>query len=73
VYAAPEALVFASVDEQPDARELREIQQQRERVEDQLASSAVDEEEQLAHQRRAEKASYLRRKLEEREASQRQD
>jgi hypothetical protein len=60
------------VNDPEDTQELRKSQLKREMAEAELASSAVDEEELLQHQRRAEKAQYLRQKLEEREASETQ-
>jgi hypothetical protein len=59
--------------DEPDTQELRKAQLQREMAEAELAESAVDEEELAQHQRRAEKAQYLRKKLEDREASETQD
>ena len=59
-------------EEQPDTRELREAQSRREVDEDALARSAADEQETAIHQRRAEKANYLRQKLEERSKSERE-
>jgi hypothetical protein len=58
--------------EEGDTEELRKAQLQREMAEQELASAAVDEEELSQHQRRAEKAAYLRRKLEERAESETQ-
>ena len=52
-----------------ETEELREAQRKRELTEQELAGSAADEEEFAQHQRRAEKAKYLRRKLEERSES----
>jgi hypothetical protein len=53
-------------EEQPDTRELRRAQARREAEERALAGSAPDEQESATHERRAEKARYLREKLEER-------
>jgi hypothetical protein len=61
------------MDDEPDTQGLRKAQLQREMAEAELAHSARDEEEFAQHQRRAEKAEYLRKKLEEREASETQD
>jgi len=58
--------------EEPETRELREAQARREREEGRLAHAALDEEESSQHERRAEKARYLRQKLEERAASERE-
>jgi hypothetical protein len=57
--------------EEPDTRELREAQQRREAEEEELASRAPDEEESAQHERRADKARYLKQKLEQREESER--
>jgi hypothetical protein len=57
---------------EPDTTRLKVQQRQREVAEQQLAGSAGEEEEAAQHERRAEKASYLRAKLEERERSERQ-
>jgi hypothetical protein len=45
---------------------LRDAQQAREREERRLAEAADDPAEERAHERRADKAAYLREKLEER-------
>jgi hypothetical protein len=58
--------------EEPDTKELREAQARRVREELEMARSASDEEELAQHERRAEKAGYLRQKLEERAASERE-
>jgi hypothetical protein len=52
-------------------RELKREQLQREQRESELARSTEDEHESAQHERRADKAHYLRRKLEEREQSER--
>jgi hypothetical protein len=49
-----------------DARRLRDEQAARADTEERLAEGAREEEETLAHERRAEKAEYLREKLEQR-------
>ena len=59
--------------DEPDTQELRKAQLAREHTEAELAETSVDEQELAQHQRRAEKANYLRQKLEEREASEAQD
>ena len=59
-------------DEQPDTSELRRVQSRREAEEQSLARAAADDEETAIHQRRAEKAHYLREKLEERARSERE-
>jgi hypothetical protein len=51
--------------------ELRIEQHERESREDRLARSSSDAREVAQHERRAQKAHYLRRKLEERDASER--
>jgi hypothetical protein len=62
------------MDEDPETRELREAQRKREESESELARDALDEQESAQHERRAEKARYLREKLEERaEAERHQD
>ena len=67
------ALALRSVaDEDPDTQELREAQARRVREELELARSASDEEEESQHSRRADKAEYLRQKLEERAESERE-
>jgi hypothetical protein len=58
--------------DEEDTQELRKAQLQRELTEQKMARAAVDEEELSQHQRRAEKAAYLRRKLEERAESETQ-
>jgi hypothetical protein len=52
--------------------ELKIVQADREATEREAAESAIDEEEVAQHERRADKARYLREKLEEREESERQ-
>ncbi len=52
--------------------ELREAQRKREQVEIEQARAADDEQEAAQHQRRADKARYLRRKLEERASAERE-
>lgn len=58
--------------EEPDTKELREAQARRVREELEMARSASVGEELAQHERRAEKAGYLRQKLEERAASERE-
>jgi hypothetical protein len=53
----------------PEADELRAGQLKREADEQELARSTDDEHEVAQHQRRAQKARYLREKLDERAAS----
>ena len=60
-------------DEQPETDELRDAQLRREAEERELAQSAGDEEETAQHERRAEKARYLREKLDERADSEREE
>jgi hypothetical protein len=59
------------MEEDPTTEELRTIQRQRELAEREQASHAPDEDEAAQHERRAEKAEYLREKLEERAESER--
>jgi hypothetical protein len=59
--------------EEPETRELRKLQHEREEAETEQAETALTEDEAVQHQRRAEKAAYLRRKLEERAESERED
>ena len=58
-------------EEREAARLLRGQQQERERSESELARTSEDAEETAQHRRRADKAAYLREKLEERERSER--
>jgi hypothetical protein len=55
--------------EDPDTEELLSTQAARESEERELAEVAPEEEETLQHERRAEKARYLREKLHERARS----
>jgi hypothetical protein len=59
------------VDEDREAAELREQQRERERHEAELARASQDPDETAQHERRADKAAYLREKLEQREQSER--
>jgi hypothetical protein len=59
-------------EDQHKTEELKIVQADREATEREAAKSAIDEEEVAQHQRRADKARYLREKLEEREESERQ-
>jgi hypothetical protein len=63
--------VLAMADEQHKTEELKIVQADREATERDAARSAVDEDEVAQHERRADKARYLREKLEEREESER--
>jgi hypothetical protein len=58
-------------DEQHKTEELKVIQTEREVEERERAQSARDDDEAAQHERRADKARYLREKLEERERSER--
>ena len=58
--------------EEPDTEELRRAQSAREAQEEAMAQGARDEEETAQHERRADKARYLRDKLEERAESERE-
>ena len=55
--------------EEPETEELLSQQLAREHAERQMADTAPVEEESLEHKRRAEKARYLREKLDERAQS----
>ena len=57
--------------EEPDTKELRLAQSRREAEEEELAQSASDEQETEQHKRRADKARYLKEKLQERAESER--
>ena len=63
--------VLGMRDEQHKTEELKIVQADREAAEREAAKSAVDEDEVAQHERRADKARYLRKKLEEREESER--
>jgi hypothetical protein len=58
--------------EEQETEELKKLQLQREADEQERARSATDEEETAQHERRADKARYLREKLEQRAASERE-
>jgi hypothetical protein len=58
--------------EEPETAELKKVQAEREADEQAHARTARDEDEAAAHERRAEKAHYLREKLEERAESERE-
>ncbi len=58
--------------EEPDTEQLRAEQLKREHEERKAAENAAAEEETAQHARRAEKARYLREKLEERAESERE-
>lgn len=59
-------------DPDPETAELKIRQRERERTERRLAHTAPEEDEAAQHARRADKASYLQEKLEERERSERE-
>jgi hypothetical protein len=59
-------------EEQHKTEELKIVQADREAAAREAAESAVDEEEFAQHERRADKARYLREKLEDRAESERQ-
>ena len=61
------------MDEDPTTEELRLRQAERERAERGAEDEAVTEESTEAHRRRADKAAYLREKLEQRAESERPD
>jgi hypothetical protein len=58
--------------DQSDTGKLKAEQLQRQLAEERMAQRAPEEDEAAQHERRAEKASYLRTKLEEREQSERE-
>jgi hypothetical protein len=57
--------------EDGEAERLLAEQRERERIENERAEQALDESERREHERRSEKAGYLREKLEERLDSER--
>ena len=59
-------------DSEPTTEELRAVQADRERTERELAEEAPDPREERAHERRAERAAYLREKLDEQAESERE-
>jgi hypothetical protein len=59
------------VDPDPHTEELRLTQADRERAERRLADESPEEQETSQHERRADKARYLREKLEQRAESER--
>jgi hypothetical protein len=59
-------------DPDPETAELKLRQRDREMAEQRMAEEAPDEDETAQHARRADKASYLRQKLKERERSERE-
>ncbi len=61
----------AVMDEEPLTEELRERQAERERTERAHAREAGEDEDTQVHERRADRAAYLRRKLDERADSER--
>jgi hypothetical protein len=60
------------MDEDPTTEELRVEQLQRERAEREAAAEGVTPDDTEQHDRRADKASYLREKLEERARAERE-
>ncbi len=56
----------------PPTEQLEALQRERELTERERADDAPDEHESAQHERRAEKAGYLRRKLQQRAASERE-
>ena len=56
-----------------DTEDLRSEQEQKKAEEERLARDAPSEEDTKTHERRAEKSDYLREKLAERKASERED
>lgn len=59
-------------DSEPTTEELRAVQADRERAEREMADQAPDPREEHTHGRRAERAAYLREKLEEKAESERE-
>ena len=59
-------------DEEPKTGELRQVQDERETAEHELADHAELPDEERQHRRRADKAAYLKEKLAERERSERE-
>ena len=59
-------------EEQHKTEELKIVQADREAAEREAAQAAVDEEEVAQHERRADKARYLKEKLEDRAESERE-
>jgi hypothetical protein len=57
--------------DESDTQELREAQEEREQAESEQAATAATDDEAAQHERRAEKAAYLREKLEDRAESER--
>ncbi len=53
----------------PETREMQIVQSEREEVERKAAETASDDTETATHERRADRAAYLRAKLEERARS----
>ncbi len=62
---------LSPMEHDPDTDELAEAQRKREEAEHAQARESLDEHETAQHERRAEKARYLREKLEERAESER--
>ncbi len=60
------------MEHEPSTEELKALQAQREESEAQRARTAPDEQETAQHQRRSDKARYLREKLEQRAESERE-
>ena len=61
-----------AADDGPSTEELRALQAQREEAERELAERAGDPREERAHERRADRAAYLREKLDEQAESERE-
>ncbi len=68
----PGSGIIARMTEEQDTSELKQLQQEREEAESDQAETAATDDEAAQHQRRAEKAAYLRQKLEERAESERE-
>jgi len=70
--AMDRARIWDVPEEDPPTEELRLAQAQRERIERERAKQSEDDTETREHERRADKAAYLRDRLAEREQSERE-
>ena len=71
MFEPADPLAFSWMEEDPQTAELRIAQSHREDTERARAGESERKEEAAAHDRRAEKAAYLRERLEERAGSER--
>jgi hypothetical protein len=60
------------VSDEPSTEELKQVQLEREKAERRRAETVLDEDEAAQHERRADKAQYLAKKLGERAESERE-